>query len=217
MLSVIEVTWASMGAPESGTGNIGILPDNGLHAAGTYTKYDSYGSPGITHHVSVHHDADKVKYETIHMIPDHKKKKTKVTHEVKYKVSTKMKHSKKSKANAEYSDYNDLYDESQDEDNYYSAVDVDAADYADLYGDADASEEYTDYYQQYNDYSYDVAESDDDAFDSDYSNGFAAEDYDFSDENEIYDDAYSSQEGDDSYSEMDFAANDYANLYSDAR
>merc|ERR1712130_874738 len=74
---------------ESGGGNIGILPNNGLHATGSYTEYHSYGSPDATHHVMVNHDPDKVKYETIHMIPDKDKKTSKVTHELKYKISTK--------------------------------------------------------------------------------------------------------------------------------
>eukprot|EP01084_Bolivina_argentea_P237032 398463_1 len=64
------------------------------------------------------HDSDKLNYETLHLIPN-KKKNTKITHEIKYKMSSKIKHGH-GKANQDYDDeYDDQYDDDDEYDNEY--------------------------------------------------------------------------------------------------
>eukprot|EP01084_Bolivina_argentea_P237031 398462_1 len=64
------------------------------------------------------HDSDKLNYETLHLIPN-KKKNTKITHEIKYKMSSKIKHGH-GKANQDYDDeYDDQYYDDDEYDDEY--------------------------------------------------------------------------------------------------
>jgi len=159
--------------------------------------YHSYGSPGITHHVLLHHDPQTVNYETIHAAPH---KDTKLVHEVKYKVSSKVKHS--NAMEDEYADdyYNDYADEGYGYEDDSMDAGYDDSDYSNAaYLEEDAYEDYAedvydeDYgydedsdYGEYEDYEYAEAESAD-AYDDD--EWYGGEYYD-DEEEAAYDAAY---------------------------
>eukprot|EP01083_Nonionella_stella_P167080 560633_1 len=165
-----------------------------------YKEYHSYGSPGITHHVTLNHDPDQVNHETIHLIGKPHKN-TKITHEVNYKVSSNIKHGTANEE--EYGDYyamNDAdeeYENEYDNDNAY--VDQIANAYDNEYEaeigsayDNEYEEEYSaqdDEYEGYdNAYALDneYGEEIGSAYDNEYEEEYSAQD----DEYEGYDNAY---------------------------
>eukprot|EP00485_Elphidium_margaritaceum_P010865 CAMPEP_0202691126 /NCGR_PEP_ID=MMETSP1385-20130828/5922_1 /ASSEMBLY_ACC=CAM_ASM_000861 /TAXON_ID=933848 /ORGANISM="Elphidium margaritaceum" /LENGTH=941 /DNA_ID=CAMNT_0049346481 /DNA_START=123 /DNA_END=2948 /DNA_ORIENTATION=+ len=205
-----------------GGGNIGLLPNHRLNAAGTYSTYHSYGSPDITHHEMIQHDPNKVKYEEIHMVPEHHQH-TQIEHEIHFHVKSNEHHS--DAAQEELNDYDydsaayddddggeydagkDYYDEEQEQEEEQEEEATVAM------SDEDDEDDDSDYYQAQdqgqqisNAYAQDEVQL---YLDEDYGSEGA---YDDASENIAYDDAY----GDDSYG--DAADDDYGYdaFYADA-